>query len=235
MNKVKKIKESVLRELVRSTIREIMENDTILRECSTKHFKEVKYFSRNGKSMPNGIGYQRGNFLLECKKNKSAFTLSEEVHPQQYNLPNYRGGIIVFSTDVNAISLDKNKLKNRIKQIVATFNQRINTGGILHKVVNKFNKYNSTNDEIGAYSVGNAFMGKYVGDNGEEYSERSTTIEVNGLSSEGLLRLAEMIARIFHQETVLVKDLNQNKIYLADGLRTDSSLDLSNINTKSSN
>lgn len=44
------------------------------------------------------------------------------------------------------------------------------------------------------------------------YNERSLAIEINGLSSESLLKITEMIAQEFMQETVLVKDLNKNKI-----------------------
>jgi hypothetical protein len=72
---------------------------------------------------------------------------------------------------------------------------------------------------IGAYSIGNTFKGKYIGDNYEEYNERSISIEVNGLSNKALLYLGEMIARAFYQETVLIKDLNKNKIYFTNGLR----------------
>lgn len=195
-----------------------------------KCFKEIKYFSRDGSTMPNGNALQRGGFLHECRENKEAFTLSEEIHSQQYGLADYRGGIIVFSTDVNAVSLDPNRLKNKIKQILATIGQRLNTTKISHKVINKFNKYNDTNEYIGAYSIGKAFNGHYVGENGEQYDERSTTIEIGGLSTKGLLRFAEMIAKVFHQETVLVKDMNNMKFYLANSHRSNTDPDFSNIN-----
>lgn len=86
---------------------------------------------------------------------------------------------------------------------------------------------------IGAYSLGNFFKGKYVGDNGEMFNDRSICLEINGLSSKSLLKLAEMIAERFKQETVLVKDLNKNKIYLADANESDDTFeqDLNNINT----
>ena len=193
-------------------------------------FKEIKYFSPDGSTMPNGIGFQRGNFLRECKINREAFELDEAIHNNQYGLSDYRGGVIVFSTDVNAVALDKNKLSNKVKQILATLNQRLNTSKISHNVINSFNKYND--EFIGAYSIGNAFKGKYVGDNGEAYNERSTTIEVNGLSSQGLLRLAEMIARVFHQETVLVKDFNNMKFFLVNGHREDTPANYDIINQK---
>lgn len=92
-----------------------------------KHFREIKYFSPDGRNMPNGIGYERGNFLHECKVNSDNFVLDEGVHPVQYGLNKYRGGIIVFSTDVNAVMLDRNAFLNKIKQIITTFWQRYNT------------------------------------------------------------------------------------------------------------
>ena len=197
-----------------------------------KAFKEIKYFSRDGSSMPNGSAIQRGGFLHECRMNKEAFVIEEAIHDQQYGLGDYRGGIIVFSTTVNAVSLDKNKIKNKVKQILATIGQRFNASNISHKIVNKFNKYNETGEYIGAYSVGNAFKGKYVGDNGEQFDERSITIEVGGLSTKGLLRLGEMIAKVFHQETVLIKDMNNFKFYLANSTRVKGEPDFSNINKK---
>ena len=40
---------------------------------------EIKFFSPNEKGMPNGVSFQRGNFLLECQKNKDAFDISQSV------------------------------------------------------------------------------------------------------------------------------------------------------------
>ena len=98
------------------------------------------------------------------------------------------------------------------------------------------NKFNDRGGEyVGAYSVGNFFKGKYVGDNGEMYDEKSIAVEINGLSSKSLLTIAEMIAKEFRQETVLVKDLNKNKIYTADSIPmpNDTTLDdeLGKVNT----
>ena len=196
-------------------------------------FHEVKYFHSSGKSMPNGINYQRGNYIHECSINATKFqsTLNEGIHGEQYGLVKYRGGMIVFSTDVNAVEMAQNKILNKLKQIITTYKNSLNNGKIIHNIVNQ---YNSQNDEyIGAYNVGNFFYGKYVGDNGEMYNEKSLTVEVAGLSSRSLLTLAELIAKTFMQETVLVKDYNLNKIYLADTLTDSSNFDdeIKNINT----
>lgn len=183
--------------------------------------------------MPNGSHYQRGGFLHECKINKAKFILDEAVHQEQYGLYNYRGGIITFSTEVNAIEMSKNVIINKIKQVIKTFSNKWNRKSIIHNVINDLNNTNGE-DYIGAYSVGNYFQGKYVGDNGEMYNEESLSVTVNGLSSKGLLSLAERLATAFMQETVLVKDLNTNKIYLADGNESNSDFDaeMSKINTQ---
>ena len=107
-------------------IEEIVNNviDSFIIEHTT-HFKEVKYFHPSGKTMPNGSHYQRGGFINECKINKDNFVLDEGVHGEQYGMAYYRGGLVVFSTDVNAVEVNDNKLINKIKQLIATFNNRI--------------------------------------------------------------------------------------------------------------
>lgn len=57
---------------------------------------------------------------------------------------------------------------------------------------------------------------------------------MNGISSRSLLKLAELVAKAFGQGTVLVKDLNINKIYLADGIAVEGNLEnaLSELNVE---
>jgi hypothetical protein len=76
------------------------------------------------------------------------------------------------------------------------------------------NQFKEKSESVGMYSVGNFFKGKFVGESGEVYDETSLSIDVNGLSSESLIQFAENIAEKFHQETVLVKDLNNGKVFL---------------------
>ena len=117
---------------------------------------------------------------------------------------------------MNEYSLAKVQIVNNINQVITTFKNRVKNESIIHNVMNKLN--DKGGEDIGAYSVGNYFKGRYVGDNGEMYNERSLAIEINGLSSESLLKFAEMIAQKCMQKTVLVKDLNKNKIYTADSI-----------------
>ena len=173
--------------------------------------REVRHFHPSGHAMPNGSHIQRGGYLAECRRNAELFTLDESVHGEQYGFLDYRGGVIVLPTDVNAEEMSRNALMDKVKQIVVTYGNRLSKGRVVRKPLN-----GKGTEHIGAYSVGKSFTGKYVGDNGEMYGEKSLSVEVNGLSGRSLLRLAEMLADAFVQETVLVKDLNTGKIYLAD-------------------
>lgn len=197
-----------------------------------KPIREIKYFHPSGGTMPNGHPIQRGGFSRECRINSEAYELDEAVHPQQYGLADYRGGVITFSTDVNAVEYSKNAIVNKVKQLLATYGNRLFRQSKIAKVIKSFN--DKDGEYIGAFSVGNFFKGRYVGDNGKIYDEKSISVEINGLSSKGLFELAEKLCTEFQQETVLVKDFNTNKIYLVDADESQEPLDreMWRINTK---
>lgn len=208
-----------MRRTVRLTESELrwMVTEAVKKALGKSAIKEVKYFHPSGrKELPNGSFHQKGGFIRECRVNANSFVLSEDIHGEQYGMADYRGGVIVFSTDVNAVRLHDNRFLNFVKQFLKTQSQRLNKGKKVHGIINKFNGETDTDDYIGAYSLGNFFKGKYVGDNGEMFNDKSLALEINGLSSKGLMRLAEYISKEFLQETVLVKDLNVNKIYLVN-------------------
>ena len=113
-----RLTEGKLRNIIKETLNKVFnENKSII---------EIKYFHPSGKTLPNGSFYQKGGFLRECKINKESFILTEDIHDKQYNMKDYRGGIIVFSTDVNAVILHKNGFINKLKQFLTTFLQRWN-------------------------------------------------------------------------------------------------------------
>lgn len=153
--------------------------------------REVKYFHPSGRSLPNGSNIQRGGFLNECRQNRSAYTLDEAVYGEQHGSAKFKGGVVTFPADANAGQTSSETLAEAIGLFI-----------------------DSVEELIGAYSVGNFFHGGYVGDNGEVYDGRSVSVEVNGLGSKSLVKLAGHIAQLLRQETVLVKDLNTEKILL---------------------
>ena len=204
------IQENGLKQVITESIRKIIS------ETNHANWTEVKYFHPQRQTMPNGSHYQRGGFIQECRENQNSFILDEGVHGNQYGIAKYSGGISVFSTEGNTVESDKDKIVNNINQVITTFKNRVKNDSIIRNVMNKLN--DKGGEYIGAYSVGNYFKGRYVGDNGEMYNERSLAIEINGLSSESLLKFAEMTAQKCMQKTVLVKDLNKNKIHTADSI-----------------
>jgi hypothetical protein len=216
--------------------------------------KEIKYFSNDGNNkLPNGHPFQKGWYLKECLDNsnkfkkynnqyliKENFELVEAIHNKQYSLYDYRGGIIVFSTDINSKTLNPNKILNWFESKGKTYLNRFFSKSKINNLVTKFNDDKGEKkmlgdeeitDYIGAFSIGNFFSGRYLDDNGDIFDEKSLSLEINGMSSKGLIYFAELIAKEFNQETVLVKDLNINKIFLVNPHK-GSDYDLSNINTK---
>ena len=173
--------------------------------------REVRCFHPSGHAMPNGSHIQRGGYLAECRKNAESFTLDDGVYGEQYGSSDYRGGVIILPMDVNAGEMSCSAVLDKVKQVVMTYGNRLRKGRIIRKSLN-----GEGTEHIGAYSVGRSFTGKFVGDKEEVYDEKSLSVEMKGLSGRSLLRFAEMLADVFRQETVLVKDLNTGKIYLAD-------------------
>ena len=173
--------------------------------------REVRCFHPSGHAMPNGFHIQRGGYLAECRKNAESFTLDDEVYGEQYGFLDYRGGVIVLPTAINAVERSHDVFQNKVNQVVSAYGSRLRKGRIIRKSLN-----GEGTEHIVAYSVGRSFTGKFVGDKEEVYDEKSLSVEVNGFSGRSLLKFAEMLADVFRQETVLVKDLNTGKIYLAD-------------------
>ena len=118
-----------------------------------------------------------------------------------------KGGIIVFSVEVNAVELSKNKLVKFIKNKIET------AKNILFKS-SKINKVIQNNPEVYGVTIGNFVRGRYKAKDGSLYDEISLSIEIVGISSDVLNKVAEELAKEFKQETVLVKNYEENRTYL---------------------
>lgn len=118
-----------------------------------------------------------------------------------------KGGIIVFSTDVNAIKLNDNGLKNFIYQKLTSLANYINK----NKKVTDLLAKNKNLHGMG-YSVGNFVKGRYISKDGQTFSEKSTSVEIIGIESDVLIKIAENICSEFRQESVLVKNYATNSI-----------------------
>lgn len=116
------------------------------------------------------------------------------------------GGIIVFSTDVNAIKLSTNKLANFIKQKLSTISNRLNATKKIYKVANKHN--------LVGWTIGHYFNGRYTAKNGKNFGENSLSIEVVGVDNDTMISIAEDICRDFQQESVLLKLFNGRILFV---------------------
>lgn len=115
-----------------------------------------------------------------------------------------KGGIIVFSTDVNAVELSKNKLVNFIKQKFATFANRIGATKKIDTIAN--------NHDLVGWTIGHYLDGRYRAKNGKNFGENSLSVELVGISEDKLIKIAEDICAVFQQECVLVKSYSTGRI-----------------------
>jgi hypothetical protein len=138
----------------------------------------------------------------------SSISLGESEYAFQY-IENM-GGIIVFSLESDSNRLSNSKLINYIKQkIKSTLNKKT----FDRKINNIMNRH----DDVFGLTVGNFFNGKFKTINGKMYNETSTSIEIIGVDTQTLNRVAKDVAIEFGQEAVLVRNYITNKTYIMRG------------------
>ena len=119
-----------------------------------------------------------------------------------------KGGIIVFSTDVNAVSQSDNKIVDWVTKKWKTLRNRLLKGGMLDKVADR--------NGVSAMTVGKFLQGRYKSNNGSVFTENSVSVEVLGVDDKTLFQMAEDICKDFDQECVLVKSYKDGGIYFVD-------------------
>ena len=171
---------------------------------------KVKYKTVGAKSLMEAL--QLNGFSIDRKNDVNARTsyndltdieLSEEITYQFED----KGGIIVFSVNVNAVQLSSNKLINLVKNSIETLKNKLFKDRKINKVLSQY-------DEVYGVTIGNFVKGRYKSDSGNLFDESSLSIEIIGITTEVLNSVAESLAQEFKQETVLVKDYTSNRIYL---------------------
>ena len=172
---------------------------------------KIKYKTIGARNLMEAL--QLNGFSIDRKNDISAKTafidlgndteLSEEISHEFTDL----GGIIVFSVNVNAVQLSKIKVVRLIKNAVETFKNKLFKDRKINKVLSQY-------EEVYGVTIGNFVKGRYKSENGSMFDESSLSIEIIGITSEVLNRVAEDLAKEFKQETVLVNNYDVNRIYL---------------------
>lgn len=122
--------------------------------------------------------------------------------------PEKKGGIIVFSTDVNSVELSPNKVVNWLKQKFATLRNRMQSTSKIDKYGRKYN--------LGGWTIGHYLDGRYTAKNGESFGEKSLSVEIVGVGTDEMISIAEDLCREFNQECVLLKDYESHRILFID-------------------
>lgn len=117
-----------------------------------------------------------------------------------------RGGIIVFSTEVNAKKTHKNAFINALKNKLMSWRNRLSSTKKIDTISAKYG--------LLGWTIGHYLDGRYTAKNGKQFGENSLSVEIIGVDSETLKRIAEDICHEFNQETVLLKDYSDGSIYL---------------------
>ena len=193
--------------------------DKVCKKVSTEYNIKISWFNDIFKLGRGSYGYIPGYGDRNHFERSNDFTIIDEnnniiadgIAPYQRGLDRYNGGTIVFSSK-NEGEFDKYRFKNNFNQI---YNSVINKLRENKKIIQIIKQKLPKLKDIG-FSSGNFFKGKYIDVAGNEYTEKSTSIEILGVSSEVLVRLATEIAREIKQGAVLLKDYNTGKNILID-------------------
>ena len=161
-------------------------------ECKYECLNEAKSWS-DGMKKNN---FPKINFSIE----KTILSEGIDFEPEE----NEKSGIIVFSTDVNAVELSPNKIKNWVKQKIATYTNRFQSTKMIDKIADKH--------QLIGWTIGHYLDGRYKAKNGKMFGENSLSVEIIGINFEKLISIAEDICRDFKQESVLLQDFSSGRV-----------------------
>lgn len=152
----------------------------------------------------NSYGYLSNSIRFEesktiCSSNNLMEGIDWEVDRDKL------GGIIVLSTDVSAINLSTNKLKNWIRQKWETLKNRVSYNRKIDRLSKKYG-------DIFAWTIGKYLHGRYKAHNGTVFDENSISIELLNVPTDTILSFADDLCYDFSQETVLVKLYGEDRI-----------------------
>lgn len=161
----------------------------------------------------NGTGfairYNSKKVIASYKFENEKFISAAPVDYTRINYPKYKGGLIVFSTDVNAVQMSENAIVNWIKQKLTTLKQRLMHKKMMTDTIKRY-------DEVYGFTIGNFMSGRYKSESGKIFDEHSMSVEIIGIPRDTLFDIADELMKAFNQESVLVKDYESNNIAFLD-------------------
>ena len=162
----------------------------------------TKCFHPQGKLGFQGIWSMEG-WEINSKKNAQAFKKHTFVQEQ-----GNKGGMIVFPQEIKNLLNCDDKEKSLHKE------QKEFAKQLYSSVLLSF----TTKHKGIEYFFGRGFLGTFPSYTNYFFDKNSLTLEISVITSEDLIKLAEDIAYIFSQETLVIKDYNNDKVYLTSGI-----------------
>lgn len=190
-----------LLDFFKNTVNAINEQNTLYEAYKDFTIDEIY----NGKA---GGAYRASRYLAKAITSEgkerlySSFPLNEGIDFEPSE--NEKGGIITFSTDVNAEKQSENKIVNWLKQKMMTIQNRLNA-------TKKIDKIAAENELVG-WTIGHYLDGRYTAKNGKQYGENSLSVEIIGVDFETLMKIAMELCASFSQESVLLKDFSSGRV-----------------------
>lgn len=186
---------------VKTAIQEVNENEVI------NKFNLFEIY--NGK---DGGAYRASRYLSKAMSSKGKTPIYSSMLNEGIQFepaPDKKGGMIVFSTDVNAEKQSENKVVNWLKQKMMTITNRLNATKKIDKI--------AADNELVGWTIGHYLDGRYTSPkNGKQYGENSLSLEIIGINFETLVKIAMEICSSFTQESVLVKDYSSGRVLFVD-------------------
>lgn len=146
-------------------------------------------------------GMKKNNFpKIKFSSEQTILSDCVDLEPEE----NEKGGIIVFSTDVNTLELSPDKIINWLKQKNATLPYRC-------KSINKIDGL-ADNHQMNGWAMGHYLDSKYKAKNGKVFGENSLSVEIIGVNCDELIRFAEDVCMDFKQESLLVRDFSSARV-----------------------
>lgn len=196
MKKIIKLKRKDLNEMVLKTVKKFLRENVA--DDNHPEYECINESNSWSEAMLKGSRGANGLAIMYRSSRNICEGIDWEVEED------LKGGIIVFSTDVNAVKKHENKVVNYINQKVSTIIDRINaTKKIDHIAVH---------NNLAGWTVGRYLDGRYTAKNGKQYGENSLSVMIVGVSFNQLIKVAEELCASFGQESVLVKDSESNRI-----------------------
>lgn len=163
---------------------------------------DVRELKEKSRSAYSAKRYLKANINY----NKDKVIASEGIHFEPE--ADRKGGIIIFSTDVNAEDLNENKLVNYFKQKFLTIKNRLYQNKKIDNIANKH--------KLKGWTIGRFLNGRYTDDEGRLFSEKSLSVEIIDVTLDELIEIAEELCIEFLQESVLIKDYTTNRVLFVD-------------------